>query len=131
MRYGIGVVPACAATPVTVTSSQRIACPLDDTLGTLVTQLAVGIAGQALPVDVRVVGPLIETLNELTGLATGSQQNLILTTEEMVKATGNETRRLIPPHEERLKDRFPSRITKNGLRVTEICLADNAKSMVA
>jgi glyoxylase-like metal-dependent hydrolase (beta-lactamase superfamily II) len=65
------------------------------------------------------------------GLATGSQQNLILTTEEMVKATGNETRRLIPPHEERLKDRFPSRITKHGLRVTEVCLADNAKSMVA
>ena len=26
-RYGIGVVPACAATPVTFTSSQRIACP--------------------------------------------------------------------------------------------------------
>ncbi len=27
LRYGIGVVPAWAATPVTVTSSQRIAWP--------------------------------------------------------------------------------------------------------
>jgi N-acyl homoserine lactone hydrolase len=65
------------------------------------------------------------------GLATGSQQNLIATTEEMVKVVGNETRRVIPPHEERLKNRFPSRITKNGLRITEVCLADNVKSMVA
>ncbi|MCB1488365.1 MAG: N-acyl homoserine lactonase family protein [Bauldia sp.] len=65
------------------------------------------------------------------GLATGSQQNLLNVTEEMVKMAGNETRRVIPPHEERLKDRFPSRITKHGLRVTEICLADNAKSMVS
>lgn len=65
------------------------------------------------------------------GLATGSQLNLIMTTEEMVKLVGYETRRVIPPHEERLKDRFPSRITDKGLRITEICLADNAKSMVA
>jgi N-acyl homoserine lactone hydrolase len=65
------------------------------------------------------------------GLATGSQANLIATTEEMVKAAGGETRRVIPPHEERLKHRFPSRITDKGLRITEVCLADGEKSMVA
>jgi N-acyl homoserine lactone hydrolase len=65
------------------------------------------------------------------GLATGSQTNLIMTTEEMVKLVGYETRRVIPPHEERLKDRFPSRITNKGLRITEVCLAENAKSMVS
>ena len=64
------------------------------------------------------------------GLATGSQLNLLMTTEEMVKAVGYETRRVIPPHEERLKDQFPSRITDKGLRITEICLADDTKSMV-
>ena len=32
--------------------------------------------------------------------------------------------RVIPVHEERLKDLFPSRITKAGLRITELALAD-------
>ena len=65
------------------------------------------------------------------GLAVGSHTILLMVTESMVKAVGNETRRVIPPHEERIKNRFPSRITKNGLRITEICLADGVKSMVA
>lgn len=65
------------------------------------------------------------------GLATGSQLNLLYTTEEMVKLVGYETRRVIPPHEERLKDHFPSRITDKGLRITEICLADGDTSNVA
>ena len=65
------------------------------------------------------------------GLAVGSQTNLLMATESMIKEVGNETRRVIPPHEERIKNRFPSRITKNGLRITEICLADGDRSMVA
>jgi hypothetical protein len=64
-------------------------------------------------------------------LAVGSQTNLLMVTESMIKAVGNETRRVIPPHEERIKNRFPSRITKHGLRITEICLADGARSMMA
>jgi N-acyl homoserine lactone hydrolase len=64
------------------------------------------------------------------GLAVGSQTNLLFTTEEMVRLVGNETRRVIPIHEERLKDRFPSRISKEGLRISEICLADGATSRV-
>ncbi len=65
------------------------------------------------------------------GLAVGSQMNLIATTEQMVKQVGNETRRVIPIHEERLRDRFPSRITDKGLRITEICLAGGVRSLVA
>jgi N-acyl homoserine lactone hydrolase len=64
------------------------------------------------------------------GLAAGSQTNLVMATDEMVRAAGHETRRVIPIHEERLKDRFPSRITGNGLRITEICLADGIGSLV-
>jgi len=65
------------------------------------------------------------------GLATGSQTNLVLATEEMMKQVGYESRRVIPIHEERLRDRFPSRITADGLRITEICLADGESSKVS
>ena len=50
--------------------------------------------------------------------------------EGAVKAVGGETRRVIPIHEERLKDRFPTRVTKHGLHVTEICLADGETSKI-
>ena len=48
----------------------------------------------------------------------------------MVKSVGGDVHRVIPPHEERLKDLFPSRITKLGLRITELALADGEKSQV-
>jgi N-acyl homoserine lactone hydrolase len=64
------------------------------------------------------------------GLATGSQHNLIKTTHEMLGRVGDETRRVIPVHEERLKDNFPSRITKNNLRITEIALGEGESSLV-
>jgi len=66
-----------------------------------------------------------------TGLATGSQTNLVLATEEIMKQVGYEKRRVIPVHEERLKDDFPSRITDKNLRISEICVAAGAKSQVA
>jgi len=64
------------------------------------------------------------------GLATGSQFSLIMTTEEMIERAGGDLRRVIPVHEERLKDLFPSRITKTGLRITELALADGEASRV-
>jgi glyoxylase-like metal-dependent hydrolase (beta-lactamase superfamily II) len=64
------------------------------------------------------------------GLATGSQHNLVKTTHEMLGHVGGETRRVIPIHEERLKDNFPSRITRNNLRITEIALGDGESSLV-
>jgi N-acyl homoserine lactone hydrolase len=64
------------------------------------------------------------------GLATGSQFTLIMTAEEMIKRANGDPNRVIPVHEERLKDLFPSRITKTGLRITELALARGEASRV-
>ena len=64
------------------------------------------------------------------GLAAGSQTELMLTTDRMVRLAGGDVRRVIPIHEEGLKDAFPSRITDKGLRITEITLADGERSRV-
>lgn len=73
----------------------------------------------------------VDTMYNPVGLAVGSQTNLVLATEAMMAEVGYEARRVIPVHEERLKDRFPSRITAEGLRISEICLADGERSRVA
>ncbi len=64
------------------------------------------------------------------GLAVGSQTNLLLTTDKMLELVHRESKRVIPIHEEGLKDAFPSRITDAGLRITELCLADGETSRV-
>lgn len=64
------------------------------------------------------------------GLAYGSQTNLLLTTHEMIGKVGGETKRVIPVHEERLKDTFPSRLTSEGLRLIEVTLGDGQQSCV-
>ncbi|CAN7630277.1 MULTISPECIES: N-acyl homoserine lactonase family protein [unclassified Caballeronia] len=64
------------------------------------------------------------------GLAVGSQTNLILATEEMMKAVQYEMKRVIPIHEERVRDVFPSRITSNNLRISEISLGREHDSKV-
>lgn len=64
------------------------------------------------------------------GLATGSQTELMLTTDRMIRLAGGDLGRVIPIHEEGLKDAFPSRITDKGLRITEIALADGERSRV-
>lgn len=56
------------------------------------------------------------------GLAVGSQTNLVLTTEDIMKSVNYDYRRVIPVHEERLKDEFSSAICKRGLRLTEIVI---------
>jgi glyoxylase-like metal-dependent hydrolase (beta-lactamase superfamily II) len=73
----------------------------------------------------------VEEMYTPVGLAVGSQANLVLATEEMMSQVGYESRRVIPIHEDRLKDTFPSRISKEGLRITEICLADGEASKVS
>ncbi|MDF9434134.1 N-acyl homoserine lactonase family protein [Chromohalobacter israelensis] len=72
----------------------------------------------------------VETIYTPVGLAVGSQTNLLLATEEMMKHVDYESRRIIPIHEERLKDTFPSRISDKSLRITEICLADGETTKV-
>lgn len=71
-----------------------------------------------------------ESIYTPVGLATGSQTNLVLATEEMMRQVGYEKRRVVPVHEERLKDEFPSRISSKDLRVSEICVADQDASKV-
>ncbi|KAB2692765.1 N-acyl homoserine lactonase family protein [Ochrobactrum sp. Kaboul] len=82
--------------------------------------------------NLKGAGPAVdlEAIYLPVGLAVGSQTNLVLATEEMLAHVGYEVRRVIPIHEERLKDTFPSRITDQGLRITEICLADGESSKV-
>jgi N-acyl homoserine lactone hydrolase len=64
------------------------------------------------------------------GLASGSQANLLFTTDAMVREAGGDWRRAIPIHEEGLRDMYPSRINEHGLRITEITLADGEQSLV-
>ena len=64
------------------------------------------------------------------GFASGSQFNLLMATDEMVKRAGGDIRRVIPVHENRLKEMFPSRITKDGLCIVELALAHGEPSRV-
>ena len=93
------------------------------------------LAGDLVYVFENIEGPGgvvdVDTMYVPVGLALGSQQNLLMATEAMMKQVGYESRRVIPIHEERLKDRFPSRLTEQGLVITEICLADAEPSKVA
>lgn len=77
-------------------------------------------------------GSAVDATNVYTpvGLATGSQANLILATEQIMRQVDYDKRRVVPVHEERLKDEFPSRITDKNLRISEICVADGAPSYV-
>jgi glyoxylase-like metal-dependent hydrolase (beta-lactamase superfamily II) len=65
------------------------------------------------------------------GLAAGSQTNLLLSTHEMLTKVGGDPRRIIPVHEARLKDAFPSRRTSAGLHIVEITLGAGQSSLVA
>jgi hypothetical protein len=47
-----------------------------------------------------------------------------------LKTVGGEYTRVIPVHESRLTEVFPSRVSKEGLAVVEVTLADDAKSCV-
>ncbi|MAY63911.1 MAG: N-acyl homoserine lactonase family protein [Rhizobiales bacterium] len=88
-------------------------------------------------------GDLIYTYDNLTGLdpdnpqivpiglAVGSQHNLIFSSAEMLKSVGGEVRRVIPVHEDKLKETFPSRLTEANLQVVEIALADGETSKVS
>ncbi|WP_245443920.1 N-acyl homoserine lactonase family protein [Mesorhizobium sp. DCY119] len=60
----------------------------------------------------------------------GSYTNIIVAMEEMMKLVDHDAKRIVPVHEERLAERFPSRLSKEDLRISEICLADGAKSFV-
>jgi hypothetical protein len=56
----------------------------------------------------------VDRMHVPLGLAVGSQENLVMATDVMTKSPGCEARRGIPHHEERVRDRYPSRITSDG-----------------
>lgn len=64
------------------------------------------------------------------GSAIGSQLKLLEATEQMMQIVERDHRRIIPIHEVRLGQRFPSRKSAAGLGVTEITLAPNETSRV-
>ncbi len=65
------------------------------------------------------------------GLAQCSQVNLILATDAIMKLVGGETRRVIPVHEDALAQVYPHRVTRHGLKIIELVLADGQASLVA
>jgi N-acyl homoserine lactone hydrolase len=65
------------------------------------------------------------------GLAMVSQCELLFATDAMVRDAGGDYKRVIPVHEEALRDEFPFRISKMGLRISEIAVADGETSIVA
>ncbi|MCY9002476.1 N-acyl homoserine lactonase family protein [Peribacillus frigoritolerans] len=64
------------------------------------------------------------------GLATGSQTNIIFALDKMLDLVGSESKRVIPIHEQRLTERFPSRVSDKGLFIVEVDLADGEVSKV-
>ncbi|WP_236765682.1 N-acyl homoserine lactonase family protein [Agrobacterium tumefaciens] len=66
-----------------------------------------------------------------TGLAFGSQTNLLFTTHEMMKCTDFDIQRVLTPHEPAMANTYPSRTTKNGHYLIEIALAEGQKSYIS
>jgi N-acyl homoserine lactone hydrolase len=65
------------------------------------------------------------------GFAVGSHENLIHATEEIIDAAGGNLKKLVMVHEDRLGQLYPSAVGEDGLRLTEICLADGETSRVS
>ncbi|MDT0262765.1 N-acyl homoserine lactonase family protein [Jatrophihabitans lederbergiae] len=57
--------------------------------------------------------------------------NGVFTLAQMMDLVGGRVKQIIPVHENRLPDVFPSRETKHGLHVTEVHLREGDKSYVA
>jgi len=65
------------------------------------------------------------------GLAMGSQTNVVLTIDQIMKHAQGDTKRVLAPHEENMPNIYPSRKTENGLMIMEVALANGDKSAVA
>jgi hypothetical protein len=60
------------------------------------------------------------------GLAHCSQVNLILATDAIMKLVGGETRRVVHVHEDALAQVYPHRVTRHGLKIIELVLAEGS-----
>lgn len=72
----------------------------------------------------------VESMYNPGAQTVGSYTNIIIAIENMMNMVDHESRRIIPVHEERLFNRFPSRVSKESLRIAEIVLADAMTSIV-
>jgi N-acyl homoserine lactone hydrolase len=63
------------------------------------------------------------------GYALGSQSNLLLAMDEMLKTVDDDVKRIVPGHEIRLTEEYATRIGKNGMRITELSRASGADSL--
>lgn len=72
----------------------------------------------------------VESMYNPGAQTVGSYTNIVLAIEEMMKLAGYNADRIIPMHDSRVADRFPSRVTSENLTISEICLADGDKSAV-
>jgi N-acyl homoserine lactone hydrolase len=64
------------------------------------------------------------------GFTGGSHTQVVLTTEKIMEQAEDDLRRLVMVHEDRLGQVHPSQLGDDGLRITEICLADGESSRV-
>jgi N-acyl homoserine lactone hydrolase len=64
------------------------------------------------------------------GLAQGSQECCVRATDEMLSVANDNIRRVLPHHEIRIFDRFPSKEFDDGLHVGEIALAKGVESRI-
>ncbi len=64
------------------------------------------------------------------GLANGSQTKLVETAAEMLHQVDDDHRRVIPVHDEKLSDIYPSRLAEYGLKIIEINLSRHEQSRI-
>jgi hypothetical protein len=62
------------------------------------------------------------------GHVVGSHLNTLMAVDEMVRACNGNTRHVIPVHEERLTDEFPSSRSPEGLMIVEVALEPGVPS---
>jgi N-acyl homoserine lactone hydrolase len=62
------------------------------------------------------------------GFATSSQENCLLAMSQMMTVVDGQTTRIVPGHEVRIWERYPSRAFDDGLHIAEVTLAPGARS---
>jgi len=64
------------------------------------------------------------------GLANGSQTKMVMAMHDMVERAGGDRTRVIAGHEQRLTERFPSRLSQHDLFIVELAVGEGATSVV-
>jgi N-acyl homoserine lactone hydrolase len=89
------------------------------------------LPGDTACVYENIGGPEGKDMMIPVGLAQGSQECCVRSTDEMLTVAHDDITKVLPMHEERLFDRFPAKRYDDGLRVCEIELSSGTPSRVA